>query len=214
MKENQRSSMNSQTIKRYTDRLQKYGVSKDTLGWHKGKQDLRYEALIRPLPSSITSICDVGCGFGDGIPIISRKFSNLRYTGIDIVTNFISECRSRYPEHSFIGGDYADCLPECEAVIASGIFNHSSDQNYDEIKHFIKCCKRAGPRYVSFDLLSYNVDFRTKHNHYSEIDKVVEIINAFSRRFNISHLDQPFEYSVFIDFWDDVDPKLSRYLHD
>lgn len=209
-----RSAINSNIIRRYTERFRKYGVSKDTLGWHKGKQNLRYDALLRSFPDTISSICDVGCGFGDGIPIIYEKFGFIKYTGIDLVENFISECRSRYPDLTFLTGDYVDCLPECDAVIASGIFNQYTGQNYEEIESFIDCCKRSGARYISFDLLSSNVDFRTDYNHYSDFDKITKIITSFTRRFSISHIDQPFEYTVFIDFQDDFDANSSRYLDD
>lgn len=201
-------------IDRYSARFAKFGVSKETLGWDKGKQDLRYTALIRDIPKEISSIIDVGCGFGDGIPLIMDKFPKVNYTGIDLVPDFIDYCRMSFPGLAFKCGDYFDLLHNSDAVVASGIFNQDDGENYNEMRRLIECCRKNNVRYISFDVLSDNVDFRTQHNHYSNVGVLSEIVNEYSRRYSISHKDQPFEFSLFIDLSDEFDSNTSRYVID
>lgn len=207
-----RQTKNNETVKRYVDRFSKYGVSKDTLGWFKGKQDLRYRALLQKIPPTIKTITDIGCGFGDGIEFIREKFPHVQVTGVDLVTEFIEKCRQKYPDCDFKIGDYVDVLTRTDAVIASGVFNHHTGTIYKDIDNLVQICKDLKVNYLAFDSLSNNVDFKTDTNHYSDPAEIIRIINKYSRRYFISHLEQPFEFTAFIDFNDQFDKNSSRYL--
>jgi SAM-dependent methyltransferase len=207
-----RNTINNETVQRYIERYNKFGISKETLGWPKGKQNLRYHALLREIPLGINSITDIGCGFGDGIDIIKDKYPCGKIIGIDLVTEFVDVCRDRYPELEFLTGDYMDILTKTDAVVASGVFNHLSETNYSDIENLIKKCKSLGVGYLAFDVLSDNVDFKTNSNHYSDPKVIIEILVKYSRRYLISHLEQPFEFSVFVDFNDTFDSSTSTYI--
>ena len=203
-----------ETVARYRARLKKYGHSKETLGWFKGKQDIRYRALIKDIPADISSIIDVGCGFGDGIPYIAEKFTDLHYTGIDMVPEFIENAKARFQQHDFVCGDYIKFEPKKRlgAIIASGIFNHNTTTNYQDVEQLIKYCKQVEFRYLAFDVMSNIVDFKNKGNFYHDPTEIIGIITKHSRRFKLSHLEQPFEYTIFIDMNDDFDSVTSKYV--
>ena len=206
-----RQTKNNETVKRYIARFNKYGVSKDTLGWFKGKQDLRYRALLQKIPTSIESITDIGCGFGDGIEHIYEKFPTAQIIGVDLVNEFVEHCKTRYPDCEFKAGDYVDILTKTDAVIASGVFNHNTGTSYEDIDNLIQICKDLKVNYLAFDLLSNNVEFKTDTNHYSDPAEIIRIINKYTRRYFVSHLEQPFEFTAFIDFNDHFDKNTSRY---
>ena len=114
----------NETRLRYQKRYKKYAQSKERLGWFKGKQDIRYKALISHLPLSVNSILDVGCGFADVLEFISAKFDDILYTDVDIVPEFIEASRTRFPDQKFYCGDYEriNLTEHYDAIIASGIF--------------------------------------------------------------------------------------------
>jgi SAM-dependent methyltransferase len=66
----------------------------------------RYVNLVADIDFSKKSVLDIGCGFGDIIPMIASKTLDFKYTGIDIVPEFIREGKKRYPEGKFLLGDY------------------------------------------------------------------------------------------------------------
>jgi len=65
-------------VDRYSSRFQKYGYSPKTLGWDKGKQDLRYQMLFREFSLEGKSILDIGCGFGDANKVIITQATHYR----------------------------------------------------------------------------------------------------------------------------------------
>jgi len=50
---------------------------------------------------NIRNICDAGCGDLNWFPEILSKYKDIKYTGIDIVSNLIENHKIKYPEHSF-----------------------------------------------------------------------------------------------------------------
>lgn len=201
------------TIERYQRRLSEHGFSEKTLGWYKGKQDLRYNALIKHIPKNINSIVDVGCGFADGYEHLAGLIKNLKYVGIDLVPEFIEHCQERYPESTFYCSDYQkiNLNYKYDALIASGIFNHNDIENYKLIEELLNYCAKNKIRYLAFDLLTYNVEYMNNDNFYFDVGTVIKEVNKFTRRFIIDHTDQPFEYTVFCDFEDAFNVGLSRY---
>ena len=76
-------------IKRYNERLNKFGYNSKTLGWKGGyrKQKKRFCELLKICAfssKSVKSILDVGCGFGDLFRYISEHKINVNYHGVDI----------------------------------------------------------------------------------------------------------------------------------
>ena len=66
--------------------------------------------------------------------------------------------------------------------------------------------------YLAFDVLSNNVDYETPYNFYHDPVNIISIIKKYTRRFNICNFDQPFEFSVFVDFEDSFDASTSKYI--
>ena len=72
------------TCTRYAVRYQQYGYSPKTLGWLKGKQDIRFEILTSQYNFANKSVLDLGCGFGDLNITLSKKNIPYTYLGIDL----------------------------------------------------------------------------------------------------------------------------------
>ena len=83
-------------IERYTKRYIEFGYSPKSLGWDKGKQDVRFEILTSQYNFDDKHVLDIGCGFGDLNKALSRKTNHYKYTGIDIVESLLTEAKKQY----------------------------------------------------------------------------------------------------------------------
>lgn len=112
--------------KSYQQSFKRFGFSPKSLQWQSQKaQLLRFYQITNSLDFDHRSILDVGCGFGDILPLLSKSFHDFTFTGVDLVPEFINLASSHYPQHQFFIHDYfADPLPDFyDIIICSGALN-------------------------------------------------------------------------------------------
>lgn len=197
-----------QIIDYYKSKFKKHGYSPKSLGWDKGKQDLRFFSLTNRFDLQKFSILDIGCGFGDlNAYFVKNDISNYEYLGIDIVDDFIEEASKRY------GSSNAQFVNESifeyefnknyDYVVSSGIFNHKLIEKHDGggygfirevMSRAIKNCNIA----ISFDFLSDKVDYQLDHTFHSSPEKILEMAYSFSRNIVLDNSFFPFEFCVTI----------------
>ncbi len=197
------------TIERYSSRYRVHGYSEKSLGWDKGKQEVRFDVLTSQYDFTGKSVLDIGCGFGDLNKTLKRKYSNTySYLGVDIVPDLICEAKTHYESNkiSFIVGDFLslDFGERCDYVIASGVFNYklSAANNYEIIDAAIEKALSLCRDGIAFDFLSDKVDYRLEHTFHSAPEKILEIAYKYSRNIVLRNDYMPFEFSIFI-FKDD-----------
>lgn len=210
-----------QTIDRYSLRYQKFGYSPKTLGWDKGKQDLRFEILTSQYDFSGKSVLDVGCGFGDLNKTLLCKYSNnYYYLGIDLVPALIDEAKKRYEDDNinFQIGDFLgmNFNKSFDYVVASGIFNHrlNDNNNYEFIDAAIEKSLSLANDGVAFDFLSDKVDYTLDHAFHSAPEQILSIAYKYSRNVVLRNDYMPFEFSLFIfkdDSFSPEDTIFNRY---
>lgn len=145
--------------KLYQNNYQKYGHSAKSLAGRAYKQNVRFAHLTKNLGISDTkkwNVFDVGCGFGDLNKYFELKgYKNYRYTGCDLVEEFIKTANELYADHeniSFICDDFMnlDINEEYDYIIAAGIFNFKMQEKdnyqhvYDVMKKAMEMCGRGG----------------------------------------------------------------------
>lgn len=198
-----------ETIERYSSRYQKFGYSPKSLGWDKGKQDVRFEILTSQYDFSEKSILDIGCGFGDLNKTLNEKYANnYSYLGVDLVPALVNEARKQYvgDNINFRTGDFLDISFEntFDFVIASGIFNHrlNNVNNYDLIEAAIIKALSLSNDGLAFDFLSDKVDYQLEHTFHSSPEIILSIAYKYSRNIVMRNDYMPFEFALFI-FKDD-----------
>lgn len=104
-----------------------------------GSMVARHRALLSSLPLERKTILDIGCGFGDIIPMIAAKATHFSYTGIDMVPGFIKFAARKYPRHHFLVGDYFHhpLAESFDIVLASGILSSNFPHYLSYRKRFI-----------------------------------------------------------------------------
>lgn len=131
--------MSNLRVKGYRKAFEKYGVDARALHWvSKKAQELRVKELIKDLDFEKKSVLDVGCGFGDIIPFIQKKAKRFKFTGVDLVPEFLEVARNRYPNYEFLITNYFKNPLEdkFDIVITSGTLNGN-------IKNALEYRKRA-----------------------------------------------------------------------
>jgi len=125
-------------IQSYQRMFAKYGANPKALRWKdQGSIQRRFTAIARELNLPWKTVLDVGCGYGDMYEYLIGKFKGIKYTGIDMVKEFVDVAKKRFPD--------ANVKFECrnffetpgdekyDVVICSGVLN-SAFENPDEFR--------------------------------------------------------------------------------
>lgn len=208
----------------YNARYQKYGYSPKTLGWDKGKQDLRFSVLTSEYDIQGKRILDIGCGFGDLNGYLERKGYQYEYCGIDLTEVFLNEGKKRYPGKKFLLGDFLeyDFHEKFDYAVASGIFNIKFGEdhdltNYEFIEKSITKALDLVKDGIAFDFLSDKVDYRYEHTFHSDPSKILDFAYQHSRNVLLRNDYMPFEFSLFIfkdDSFEKSDTTFIKYKRD
>lgn len=195
-------------ISRYTDKYKKFGYSQKSLGWDKGKQDIRFEILASQWDFSDASVLDIGCGFGDFYRFANEKFGPLRkYTGLEIVPSLIDKGRELYGSNrdfEIISSSVTEWEPvgEYDFAVISGLFNFKleggSNDNYEFIEFVLTRSLAAVSKGVAANYLSDKVDYEYQNTFHSNPGRILEISYKLSRNLVLRNDYFPFEFSVFL----------------
>lgn len=211
------------TQERYHKRLEEFGYSPKSLGWLKGKQDIRFDILTSLYNFENKSILDIGCGFGDLNKILRQKASKYSYLGLDLCENLIKVGKEQFPENyiEFSSGDFLqlEVNKHIDWAIESGIFNHklSKLDNYDFIRSVMEKTFKVAKDGFSFDFISDNVDYKDEHIFYASPEKILSFAYELSRNVVLRSDYMPFEFSIFIfkdDSFEKGDTVFNRYKND
>jgi len=151
-----------QELKEKTENYQrafnKYKVHPKSLFWASKKAAaLRHKELTTDLNFEGKTVLDVGCGFGDIIPFISKRAKSFSYTGVDIVPEFIQAAQDKYPKHQFVLKDYFN-LPlkkEFDIIISSGTLNSNFKHPYRFRKKAIKALFNYAREAIGFNMAGF-----------------------------------------------------------
>jgi len=185
-------------IKHYTELYKKFGPSPASVGWTKGKQDIRYNAITEIGIEKNSSILDVGCGFGDLLSFLNKRKLQVKYTGIDINQKFIELAKKKYPKAMFEIGDIESrpFKKKFDWVFAIGTTNQSGSYSY--IQNLLSAMFRIAKKGVAMDFLSTYVDFRKPENFHASPERVFKIAKKLSKRAVLRHDYLPFEFCVYV----------------
>ena len=201
--------------RRYGERLTRYHHDPRTLGWTKGKQPERFEALTQLLPlERLGSLLDVGCGFGDLWPFLRARGFQGAYTGLDFIPELIEVGRAAYPQASFLVGDFGDleAANRFDVVLASGVFN-ARLQAEDPWEYLTATLRRmhATCRVAACaDFLTSYVDQPRDDLFYTSPEQVFGFARSLTRRVALLHHYLPFEFAVYL-FKDDRLAERARF---
>lgn len=214
------SSDHQATVQRYSRRFAEHGYSPKTLGWDKGKQDLRFAILTSHYDFRGKRVLDIGCGFGDLNLTLKKDYgTDYHYHGVDLVPVLIERARTLYPGNH-IQFSCADILSDdfsgtYDYAVASGVFNHKLTDmgNYDFIQAVLKKALTLCRDGLAFDFLSDKVDYRHDHTFHSSPERILEFAYRHSRNVVLRNDYMPFEFSLLINQRDSFDRDDTVFHH-
>jgi SAM-dependent methyltransferase len=190
---------------RYNKRIEKYGISPESLGWGGGKerQFLRFKILLEIGVKQKETLLDVGCGFADLYEFLILSNFEIDYTGVDINEKLINMSKEKNPDLNVFTADILDneFRQTYDWIICCGIFNAklSYEDNYTYIKKMITKMFHISRKGVAIDFMSNYVDFQDPiafHTSESEIIKFVK--NELKAKIVVRMDYLPYEFCVYI----------------
>jgi ubiquinone/menaquinone biosynthesis C-methylase UbiE len=189
----------------YQANFQKYGIHENSLGWTKGKQNIRFHQLTKPFSLSNRTILDIGCGFGDLLGFFKNQRINYKnYIGIDLIPEFVEVAQKNWSSahHQFILGNYLE-IPDVvtDFTIASGIFGHrlyeSQKEQYEHVTRVLEKAMATSSVGVSFDFISDKTDFSSSSKDFhASPEEILKIAYGLTRNVVLDNSALPFEFSI------------------
>lgn len=189
-------------IKLYNKHYQKYGMTKEGLGWgKKDRSDIRFEILTSSFHLDDASILDVGSGFGDLFEFLTqKKVKNFSYTGLDINPTFATLSQKKFPKGSFLTGDILDrkLTKKFDYVFASGIFNDKIPGAKERTAKILTAINSHAKKGFAVNFLSDAVDFRLPHTNHTNPGWAVNLSLTFSKNIVLRNDYMPFEFTIIV----------------
>lgn len=180
-------------IKQYYD-LNNVSGSPDyyILGWESEEaQKLRFDQLIGNMDLNNRTILDVGCGTGNLLEYISIKFTNFRYTGIDVLPHMIERAEQKKLNGKFVCMDLFKNNPysnkSFDVIFSSGIFNLNLGNNEEFLLDAVEIFQSLARETVSFNLLwDKSQDKDSKYFYFSPEEVFNKLISKYPELWNIT----------------------------
>lgn len=147
--------------KYYTDAFDLYGPE-DAKGVHwldRDSQNIRLRVLLNIADLSGKSILDVGCGTGELFALLQKNNIKANYTGIDIVPEFITAAKKRFPEieNVFQEKDIFDVTESYDYILASGALSFKVKENLKFYKSMIQKMWSSVKVALAFNMLNRDI---------------------------------------------------------
>lgn len=190
----------------YRERILEYGRKPEALGWPRSDQNLRFERLTRIWNLHNLKIVDYGCGFGDLYSYLCNRDVDFEYVGVDISPEMIEQANELHPEAKFeVLSNPLDELPECDIVFACGAHALKLEDNQKFVRDSFALFKKSAKVGFGVTFLSTHSDIKHKKNYYSDPSFILNHSYTLSKRILLDNMFMPFEFSVFVDFREDLE---------
>lgn len=187
--------------KRYQDRIDKFGVSFDSLNsGDEEKQLLRCGAHLSAINKEKSHVLDIGCGLGYFYEFLLKNHSNIKYTGYDIMIDYILFCKENYVNADFecrnifevgISGIY-------DTVVMSQVLNnrYSNSDNLEVMCNAIELAFNHSTISVSIDMMSSYVDFESPELYYYQPEAIFKFAKSLTKKVRLLHEYRPYEFCI------------------
>jgi len=191
-------------IEQYREAFRKHGNSPEAVLWPKGRQRLRFSSLTAHFAGEGFSVLDFGCGLGHLKSYLDARHRQCQYTGVDLVPEFIAECRKNFRDGRFTQiSDVGDVAGDYDYVVLSGVFNILFSPDRDQ--HLAKVFQTLEQLFdrtriaLSCDFMTDKVDFQGPGAFHMNEPALVDLVQRrLSARYSVDHTYMPYEFSVTV----------------
>ena len=196
----------------YTETYLQHGDTSKGVDWgiNSAQAENRQHQMLSVANLSINrnqffSILDVGCGYGALADLIDEKGLKVKYTGVDIVPEMVTNAKKRHPDKSFLEEDFlATNSSRHDYVVCNGILTQKLTVTKLEMDHYAKVIIRKMFELcnigIAFNIMNTNVNFQNNNLYYqSPIEMASWCISELSPRIKMDCAYDPwFEYTVYV----------------
>lgn len=190
--------------KQYQDKYRKFGFDPRALSWKsRGAAHQRFRQMWTEIDFNSQSVLDVGCGFGEMAKFLGKRYEGVSYTGVDIVSEFISKAKKQFPNYNFETRDYFKNPLEkkFDVVLASGVLNSNVANNMEYRKKAIKVMFDHTSKILAFNMLGGHPQPETKPKSNVWYADSLEILNyclSLTRRVILRHNYHPKDFTIIM----------------
>lgn len=195
------------TKKHYKKRFKKHGVGPKSLSWgSRGAAHQRFRQMWAEIDFNNKSVLDVGCGFGEMARFLTKRYSNVKYSGVDIIEEFVTEASQNFPNLDFETRDYFNnpIDKKYDIVMASGTLNSdlgSKKENMKFRKSAIKVMFEHSKRICVFNMLGAHPAPETGEKSnvwYADTLEILEYCMSLTRRVILRANYHPRDFTIFM----------------
>ena len=191
--------------KHYLEQFKQYGDSAQGVQWSDVQtQEKRFEILLEIGCQEGDSLLDFGCGTGHLFEYLNKNNTKLNYTGVDILDEFLTTAKNKYPEAKF--GQLIEFEKEkFDYIIISGVFNNKMDDNVGYYQEQLKKLFPMVNKGIAFNMMSAYVDYFDENLFYEKPENVFQFIKKEISPFVTIRNDYqikpgviPFEFCTYV----------------
>ena len=204
-------NLSENIIKRYSDRLKKFGNDFKTLGWGSKEQQLfRFQEFSKHiLDIQNKSIIDIGCGLGDFYDSLGKACCS-KYMGVDINPDLINEAKKKHKGDARVDFMVKDLLkeksdfPVANVGVMIGVLNlnlKGQMNNIDFTQIMIKNAFSYVDTMLLIDFIShYRIEEYPEEDFifYHKPQEVLEFCFELTNNISLFHNYQPIPQKEFI----------------
>jgi len=195
----------------YSKCIKNKGQSAQGVGWPNETQaEIRYNRMLQLIEPFYnlkkTTLLDIGCGYGRLGKILSHKYPDITYNGIDILPEMIKEAQKYYPQGKYMLDNFLkkDNLEKFDFIIANGIFTLKMDEptifEMDKfVKIFIKKMFKQAKIGIAFNIYSTYVGWFDNKTYYKNpLEILAFCFSELSTHIKLDHSYRQYEYTIYI----------------
>lgn len=196
--------MNKDIKNHYKKLFHKYGDSHHSAQYSsKNSQVARLKILCEIGELRNTKILDFGCGTSTLAAYLDNLNLNVKYTGTDIVEEFLQTSRVKFPKYRF--GYYDEFRKEkFDFILIGGVFNNKIDNNFEFFKETISMLFKNTKVGLSCNLMNHHVDYFNNDLWYVKPEDVYSFLRTLSpyitirNDYIVKNTNVPFDFSFYI----------------
>ena len=188
-------------IELYESRYDTFGYDVKSVGWGNiESQDLRFRILSEIADISSSSVCDLGCGFGDLYPYLRKHFDRVEYFGIDISGKLINEAKKRYPQANVEVRDILHNPPQrkYDYVFSSGTLSFKLPNHKKYIEKMLRAMMAMSSKGVSVNFLSSYVDYQLEKNFHFAPEEALRLAKKITKFVTLRHDYPLYEFTLYL----------------
>ena len=185
----------------YDQKYDEYGLDVRSVGWgNVESQTLRFSVLCDIANLADTSVCDLGCGFGDLSKYLQSRFNNVSYYGIDLSVKMIAQARKCYPGFRF---QIEDILEEPQGikydyVLSSGSLSYKLEHHEQYVDRMLRAMFAMSNKGVAVNFLSSYVDYQLGKNFHLSPEKAFEWGRGITPYVALRHDYPLYEFTLYL----------------